>query len=600
MFSIADYSLISTHTKKYGRDNDIEEDPIAFYFFILDLVLNLADDDARDAITDNYYLKNYGDSSGHDRGIDAVYIDSESEPAILHFFSFKYALSFDKTKDFIESNEIDKIDGFINRLMSQELSRDEVNPILYSKAEEIWDCYNTGKDTPQMIFHLATNYQNSFEPSEKTRFEKLKKIYSNFQIDYILADRIVDLITKRNRKQINAKIRASKENLFEKSDGNIRALIANFYAVDVLRIISDEDDLRSDPNYSDYEHLKTKNIDENAFEDNVRVYLKKTSRINANIYNSALSDNNYKFFYYNNGITLTCDRFSFQKGIPNTIVDIENLQVVNGGQTLNALFDAFKEDPKKILMVNILCRLYETKDKDLSQEIAEYTNSQNPVNNRDIHSIDSIQIKLEKEFEAIGLYYERKKNRYRDKPKSLRIDAEKLGQAVFAFYEEKPSEAKNEKRKIFGDSYETIFNDNLRANNALVAYRLYEFIENEKLKRKKDIIEKYESFGFISYCTYWVLYIMHQISTILSVEINENNTNSIKLLYPMIIDILQEFVDDARSKNGNLYTHSSFFKYQEIRKNWLEYIKTTEFDIKKEEFRKIFNMIPLNNEEEKN
>jgi hypothetical protein len=592
MFSILDYSLISTQTKKYGKDYNIEEDSIAFYFFILDLVLNLADDDARDAITDNYYLKKYGDSPGHDRGIDAVYIDTESEPTTIHFFSCKYAMSFDKTKDFIESNEIDKIDGFINKLMSQELVKEEVNPILYSKAEEIWECFNNGKDIPQLIIHIVANYQNSFEPSEKIRFEKCIKKYSNFQIDYILADRIVELITKMNRKQINAKIRVSTTNLFEKSDGDIRGLIANFYVGDVLRIISDDEDLRSNPNFADYEHLKTINIDENAFEDNVRIYLKKTSRINANIYNSALSDNNYKFFYYNNGITLTCDHFSFPKGIPSTIVDIENLQVVNGGQTLNALFDALKENPQKVFMVNILCRLYETKDKDLSQEIAEFTNSQNPVNNRDIHSIDSLQIKLEKEFEAIGLFYERKKNRYKDKPKNLRIDAEKLGQAVFAFYEEKPSEAKNEKRKIFSDSYEIIFNVNLTASKAFIAYKLYEFIEDEKLKKKKDIVEKYESLGFISYCTYWVLYIMHQIVTILSVEINEDNTNNIKSLYPMIIDILQGFVDEAKNKNGSLYTHSLFFKYQEIKKYWLGYISTTEFDKRKEEFRKVINTIP--------
>jgi hypothetical protein len=38
--------------------------------------LNLTDEDARDAITDSYYLKKYSSFSGHDRGIDAIYVDT--------------------------------------------------------------------------------------------------------------------------------------------------------------------------------------------------------------------------------------------------------------------------------------------------------------------------------------------------------------------------------------------------------------------------------------------------------------------------------------------------------------------------------------------
>ena len=477
MVTIGDYALISSYVKKYGEDYSINEESIAFYFFILDLVLNLSDDDARDAITDTFYLAKYGVSTGHDRGIDAIYIDDESDKTTIHFFNFKYATTYERTKSFLESNEIDKIEGILNRLMLRELSaKKELNPILYSKFEEIWEIFNN--ENPIFIFHIVSNYQNSFEKSEKARFELIIKKFSNFEIDFILADQIIDLITKRNRKKINARIKAIDKNLFDKTDGDIRALIVNFEAIHILRIIAENDEMRNDPNFSDYDELKKINIIEDAFEDNVRLYLKKRSRINLNIFDTAISDENYKFFYYNNGITLTCDHFSFPNNLRAPIVEIENLQVVNGGQTLHALLDALRIDPQRISKINILCRLYETKDKELSSKIAEFTNSQNPVNSRDIHSIDSLQIKLEKEFLSIGLYYERKKNQFGDKPKNIRIDAEKMGQAVFAFFEENPAEAKNEKRKIFASSYEKIFNENLRAANALIAYRLYEFIED--------------------------------------------------------------------------------------------------------------------------
>jgi hypothetical protein len=590
MFTIADYSLIDSYVRKYGKDYSVEENAIAFYFFILDLVLKLADDEARDSITDNYYLKKYGNFPGHDRGVDAIYIDSESDPKVIHFFNFKYASAYKNTNHFIESNEIDKIEGFLNRLMTQDFSlKNEINMILYSKVEEIWEIFNN--DYPKFVFHIASNYQNSFNTDEKLRFERCINKYTGFEIDYILAEQIVNLITRKNRKKINAKIKAIDTKLFDKIDGDIRAVIVNFDARDILRIISNNEDCRNDANFSNFKKIKDIGLADDAFEDNVRLYLKKKTTINANIFETALSDENYKFFYYNNGITLTCDHFSYPNGIRNPIITIENLQVVNGGQTLHALSEALETNPDKLSTVNILCRLYETKDKELSSRIAEFTNSQNPVNNRDIHSIDILQIKLEKEFLAMGFFYERKKNQFTDKSKDKRIDAEKMGQAVLAFYGEKPSEAKNEKRKIFADFYDSIFNANLRTNEVLIAYKLYEFVEEEKLKRKKDIVTDYENKGFISYCTYWVLYIMHQITSILSINISEEYLDGIKSLYSDIIDILQAFVDSEKTKKNNkesLYTHGQFFKYNTIKKYWEQYISTSEFENKKEIMKKYF------------
>jgi hypothetical protein len=592
MFTIADYALISSYVRKYGNDYNIEEDAIAFYFFIMDLVLKLADDELRDAITDTFYLKKYGDLPDHDRGIDAIYIDNEAEPKIVHFFNFKYALTYQKTSSFLQSNEIDKIEGFLNKLMMQDFSlKEETNMILYSKVEEIWDIL-TANNYPRFIFHIASNYQHGFESDEKSRFERCINKYSYFEIDYILADEIVNLITRRNRRRIDAKIRAIDNKLFDKIDGDIRALIVNFDAKDVLRMISNNEDVRHNANFSNFEEIKDMGLADDAFEDNVRLYLKKKTTINANIFATALSDENYKFFYYNNGITLTCDRFSYPGGMRNPIITIENLQVVNGGQTLHTLSEALGKDPKKLSSVNILCRLYETKDKELSSKIAEFTNSQNPVNNRDIHSIDILQIKLEKEFDSIGYFYERKKSQFSDKPKSKRIDAEKLGQAVLAFYGEKPSEAKNEKRKIFADFYDDIFNTNLRANEGLIAYQLYEFVEEEKARRKNDIVTDYENKGFISYSTYWILFMMHQIVSMLSIKASEKHFEGIKSLYVDIIDILQVFVNserENRNKKDSLYTHGQFFKYNTVKKYWEQYSSTPEFADKKEKMKKYFD-----------
>ncbi|HAC62081.1 MAG TPA: hypothetical protein DCF68_00740 [Cyanothece sp. UBA12306] len=75
--------------------------------------------------------------------------------------------------------------------------------------------------------------------------------------------------------------------------------------------------------------------------------------------------------------------------------------------------------------MELLCRIYETQDLELSTKIAEYTNSQNPVKSRDVRSVDYIQQKLEKELLVKGYFYERKRNQYTKEPRTNRYRCRK-------------------------------------------------------------------------------------------------------------------------------------------------------------------------------
>lgn len=121
MLSLQDFSLIQTNIQSCMKDFDIQEAPNAFYYFVLNLILNLQDDEIGDAITDSNYLRKYGSNSGHDRGVDALYIDcneTDSKPTI-HFFNCKYTEQFNKTSNNYPSVEIDKITSFLNDLISK-------------------------------------------------------------------------------------------------------------------------------------------------------------------------------------------------------------------------------------------------------------------------------------------------------------------------------------------------------------------------------------------------------------------------------------------------------------------------------------------------
>lgn len=166
---------------------------------------------------------------------------------------------------------------------------------------------------------------------------------------------------------------------------------------------------------------------------------------------------------------------------------MQNIQIVNGGQTSNALFEAYAQDSKKLEDVLLLVRIIETRSQSVSISIAECTNSQTPIKSRDLRSNDEIQKKLEEAFDGMNIYYERKLKQHANHPKSSRIDALMAGQAQLAYGLDLPEIAKKDRGRIFSDLYDTVFTDDLTADQLLVSYRLLESIETEKKKLQASI-----------------------------------------------------------------------------------------------------------------
>jgi AIPR protein len=105
---------------------------------------------------------------------------------------------------------------------------------------------------------------------------------------------------------------------------------------------------------------------------------------------------------------MTCDSMEYPPKTRAPILRMKNVQIVNGGQTSNALFEAATTDPDRFRNVLVLIRVYETKQYEMSLKIAISTNSQIPIRSRDLRSNDEVQRKLEESFKDFGLFYERK------------------------------------------------------------------------------------------------------------------------------------------------------------------------------------------------
>ncbi|MBU4475032.1 MAG: AIPR family protein [Pseudodesulfovibrio sp.] len=560
-----DFSLINTRLKQLMEIHDIEHFQNAFYYLVLELLFDLQDDEIDNAVTDSFYLSMASNNaSGHDRGIDAIYIDDNSAPPIVHLLNFKYTSKFDNLLSHYPSREIDKVLSFFHDLMSEGMdSFENANSALRDKINDIWKLMDS--DTPSFRIHFCSNSYNAFEESEKKRIDSKICNYSNTSVEYHLMPDLVEIMTHKSKTIISGKIKAIDKKFFEKSEGDIRALILEVDAKDLLRIVCDDEGLRNDAALEDYEVLKTRKILEEAFEDNVRVYLTQRSKINKNIRKTALSESSHRFFYFNNGITITCRKFSY----PNyraPIVTLEDAQVVNGSQTIHALFEAFLKDSSKFDHIQVLCRIYETTNAVLSSEIAENTNSQNPVKSRDIRSNDYVQKKLEVELLSKGFYYERKRGQHRDKKGGVRIDAEKAGQALMSFYNKLPAEAKDKKRLIFAEKYEDVFCDSITSEEIVLSYTCYQFVEKMKKKWRREAIStgEFDQKSYLMHASYYILSLMRVLAEGDGVDIrSSDHVRTIEACYEKAARIVEKAVEkevDRVKNTGETYSNRLFFK----------------------------------------
>ena len=218
---------------------------------------------------------------------------------------------------------------------------------------------------------------------------------------------------------------------------------------------------------------------------------------------------------------------------------MRNPQIVNGGQTSHALFEAGRVDLNRIADVRILVRIIETADSSLTNRIAEATNSQTPIRSRDIRSNDRIQVRIENALRPLGYFYERKNDQFISESTEKRIDAVKLGQVILAYVLREPDRAKTASNKIFGEYYEWIFNEHiLSAENIVAIWTIYKTIE-----RDRQITIRTMSNGLKDrYEEAWIIEGVFHILYMLSLKAEASGTHLYDV--PAVMSHYQEVIDE--------------------------------------------------------
>jgi len=219
---------------------------------------------------------------------------------------------------------------------------------------------------------------------------------------------------------------------------------------------------------------------------NIRRYLGlHNNRVNQAIHQTLCSDKSDKFYFYNNGITVVCDKFdynAFQKS--DYQVQLKNMQVINGGQTCKTIHQTLLTESVGESSY-VMIRIYQLseEDKGFVQDITYATNSQNPVDLRDLRSNDPMQRQLDIGIADFGYTY--KRQREEGGTGSTVVTSSIVAESVLAIWREKPHQAKFRRKEHFGKLYDDIFME-LNASQALLAILIFRFVENARKRPKED------------------------------------------------------------------------------------------------------------------
>ena len=163
-------------------------------------------------------------------------------------------------------------------------------------------------------------------------------------------------------------------------------------------------------------------------EQNVRVFLQARSNVNKGI-KRTLENEPELFFSFNNGITATAEAITTEitdEGL--VITGLENLQIVNGGQTTASVYAAFKakHNLSRVYVQMKLSIVSPEAAKELVPRISEYANSQNKVSAADFFANHPFHVRIEEfsrrilapakddSFDLTKWFYERARGSYRD------------------------------------------------------------------------------------------------------------------------------------------------------------------------------------------
>lgn len=224
-------------------------------------------------------------------------------------------------------------------------------------------------------------------------------------------------------------------------------------------------------NVNEFIRLQNKYHHNQLYAENIRLYLGDRGNVNKDIIATITSSESLWFPYMNNGISIICDSLA----IGNTnaakhvqTFTLENMQIINGCQTVNALYSAkYGENTRdNFRPANVMVRIYEINPSqtDFKMNIIKATNNQNSVKSYSLMANDPIQIRIAEVLRKFNIIYNRKgegKNIQGNQMIISMVNVALAYRAVYLFMARSLRSGLGKSRVFQKAEYDKIFNGNL-------------------------------------------------------------------------------------------------------------------------------------------
>lgn len=207
------------------------------------------------------------------------------------------------------------------------------------------------------------------------------------------------------------------------------------------------------------------------FDSNVRDYQGKNN-VNSSISETLHRADDNDFWWLNNGVTVLASEATL---VNNRELQIVNPEIVNGLQTSMEIYNYFSENREALESEkrSMLLRIIVPDNEESRDQIIFATNNQTNIPKATLRVTDPIHLQIEMYFKSRGLFYDRRKNYYKNqghKPAEI-VGVSFLAQCLITIFLKKPDYARARPSTLLND--EKTYNELYEKNNDLeVFYRV--------------------------------------------------------------------------------------------------------------------------------
>ena len=279
------------------------------------------------------------------------------------------------------------------------------------------------------------------------------------------------------------------------------------------------------------------------FDSNVRDY-QGINNVNSSISETLHRADDNDFWWLNNGVTVLASEATL---VNNRELQIVNPEIVNGLQTSMEIYNYFSENREALESEkrSILLRIIVPDNEESRDQIIFATNNQTNIPKATLRVTDPIHLQIEMYFKSRGLFYDRRKNYYKNqgrKPAEI-VGVSFLAQCLITIFLKKPDYARARPSTLLND--EKTYNELYEKNNDLeVFYRVA--LLGKKIQRNVRSGSDYSS-AEKSDILYYVLY------AVIADVLGKKNITPADIKNLDIDSITDTLIEDIRNRVYEIY-----------------------------------------------